>query len=347
MTGPAHRAVGSCLILILIGSLITKAGYAEDGSRDRDKPIRLYATAAFGPIGSLAWNLPGSKVTINRRLADAEQAIWNGDEIETTPGANVSVLLDSVGQVTLTSGARVRLATTLTRLDDDVTRRVLIASLASGDMVVKLQQEAAAFVEACGSAYTSSRGASFRIGVRDGRALVDVINGKLKDTIVVSPDTWVYGPKHIKLKRGKSKRVRIYTLSKPGGGGGQEIIFTAGNELTDAYPTQAQAPAPFRKIHINFDPQFVTPDQTDVATGSSGDVYVTFTARNNLGPTTVTFDVDKIGDNDVTHPWPMRVTIVKGGGFWKYLSGAAAVIAVIVIVKRKGPVKLGPTTPKP
>src|SRR5437588_4231178 len=180
MTGPAHRAVGSCLILILIGSLIAKTARAEDGGRDHNKPIRLYATAAFGPIGSLAWNSPAGKATINGRLADGEQAIWNGDVIETTAGANVRVLLNSMGQVTLMS-ARVRLATSLTRLDDDdVTRRVLIASLTRGDMLVNLQQEAAAYVEACGSGYTSSRGASFRIGIREGQAAVDIVTGTVR-----------------------------------------------------------------------------------------------------------------------------------------------------------------------
>src|SRR6185503_4162473 len=65
-------------------------------------------------------------------------------------------------------------------LDDDSHRSVLIASLASGYMAVNLGPEALAYIEASGSAITASPGANFCVGIREGRAVINVANGDVR-----------------------------------------------------------------------------------------------------------------------------------------------------------------------
>ena len=181
MTRHRYSASGLCLALILIVSLTSNAAYAAGGTGNEDRPIRLYATETFGPIGKVAGNsLVNCTVAINGRVAHSEQMIWNGDLIEATAGTRNRVLLDSVGQVTLRGGAMVRLATTLTTLDDNSHRSVLIASLTNGDMAVSLQPEATAYIEASGSAFTASSGAHFCVGIREGRAVMKVASGDVR-----------------------------------------------------------------------------------------------------------------------------------------------------------------------
>jgi len=170
---------GVCLITIIVLSLTSTAVYAGDGNEDR--PIRLRAIETFGPIGQVALNpLGNGTAAINGRVVHDEQMIWNGDLIETAADTRTRVLLDSIGQVTLRGGAMVRLSTTLTTLDDDSHRSVLIASLASGDMTVSLRPEALAYIEASGSAITASCGANFRVGIHEGRAVINVANGDVR-----------------------------------------------------------------------------------------------------------------------------------------------------------------------
>lgn len=175
MTKHGHCSIRLLLLVVLITGLVPRYARADEGSHD--KPFRLYATAAFGPIGVV---YSSGAMTINNRLAQGQQAIWDGDLIETLAGASANVTLDVTGQVTLASGAAVRLATKPTAVDEDNVGHVLVASLVKGDMVVRLKQEARAYIEAGGSAYTTSWGASFRIEVREGGAIIHEANGSVR-----------------------------------------------------------------------------------------------------------------------------------------------------------------------
>jgi hypothetical protein len=342
MTGHAHRATGLCQILILIGSVIPMPAYAKGGNRDQAKPIRLYATAAFGPIGTLAWNSPDTKVAINGRLAYGERAIWDGDLIETTADTSVRVLLDSVGQVTLKNGARVRLATSLTRRDDDVTRRVLIASLTSGDMVVKLQQEATAYVEACGSAYISSSGASFRIGIQEGQVLAAVASGVIRlesepsqincaiRSVIIDRNRRVTGPgpNRISTNRRTTQDINLQLACNGQPVRGHPMLITLKRNIG--------------KIGS----QILTKPTDDI----EGVVTVTFTAGGSANSSDIT--AAAVGLKPA--PWIGHITIP---GFWtprnKLLGSLPPIISVSVWCimacgdGNNGPVKLGPTTSKP
>jgi len=180
MTKHGYLKSGLCLITVLVLSLTSTAVYAAGGSGNEDRPIRLRAIETFGPIGRVANPLGSATASINGRAVQSEQMIWNGDLIQAAADTRTRVLLDSVGQVTLRGGAMVRLSTTLTTLGDDSHRSVLIASLASGDMTVSLRPEAFAYIEASGSAITASGGANFCVGIREGRAVINVANGDVR-----------------------------------------------------------------------------------------------------------------------------------------------------------------------
>jgi uncharacterized protein YaiE (UPF0345 family) len=140
-------------------------------------PIRLYASAHFGPIGAIKGAAPGSNpVVINGRLAASEQMIWAGELIEAPVDRSVRVSFDSIGQVTLDRGAMARFGTALADPNDSG-RHVLIVSLINGKLQVKLDQDAGAYVEAGGSSFTSSRNARFNVDVQEGIAAVETVSG--------------------------------------------------------------------------------------------------------------------------------------------------------------------------
>ncbi|MFP5264099.1 MAG: hypothetical protein ACLGJB_19630 [Blastocatellia bacterium] len=163
-----HRALPFMLLLVLVAGLGPKCARAEDGSQQ--KPLRLYAMAAFGPIGMV---YSSGAIAINNRRAQSPQAIWDGDMVEALAGAEATVSLDGVGGMTLTNGAAVTLATRVMGSDAGGAGHVLVASVAKGDMLVRLDGAAGAYIEASGSACTAARGASFCVAVREGKALID------------------------------------------------------------------------------------------------------------------------------------------------------------------------------
>jgi len=161
--------------MVLIESLIPKPILADDS--DHDRPVRLYASAFAAPIGKFLALVP---VSINgRRAARGEQFIWGGEMLQ-APDTGVRVELDELGRVTLGGGAIVRFATARTTFDDGTRGNVLIASLINGAITLKLQGDAGAYVEAGGSVFTSSRGASFHVGVTEGRAALTTLAGTVR-----------------------------------------------------------------------------------------------------------------------------------------------------------------------
>ncbi len=171
----------SCLVLALIIGLLPKRAQADDGAADREKPIRLYATAFVGPIGKVTENgLSRAGFAINGARQYGEQFIWAGDLLQAPADASLAVSLDLIGAVTLARGASVRLSTARTMLDNDKPGRALVASLINGNVDVRLEFGACAYIRACGSAYLSSEGASFSLAAKDGAAVVNARVGAVR-----------------------------------------------------------------------------------------------------------------------------------------------------------------------
>jgi uncharacterized protein YaiE (UPF0345 family) len=82
--------------------------------------------------------------------------------------------------MTLELGAMVRV-TTSRALANEGSQRVLVASLISGDISVKLSGQAGAYVEAAGSIFTASAGSKFQVRIRDNRAVANAVAGEVKE----------------------------------------------------------------------------------------------------------------------------------------------------------------------
>lgn len=171
-----HSITALCLILILIAGLTPTLARADEGVRE-DKPLRLYATAMRGPIGTV---LSYDAMAINGREARGDRPIWGGEMIRAPFNNSAQVLLESVGQVILKRGAVASLTTSRATFDDATHGLSLVASLVIGDISIKLEKNAAAYVEAGDSVFEASRGAAFKVGLREGRAVLEVASGNVQ-----------------------------------------------------------------------------------------------------------------------------------------------------------------------
>jgi hypothetical protein len=185
-----YSATGVFLIVALTTGLAPAPVSAGGHSTDQERPIRLYATARFGPIGAIKLNsVSGAAVAIDGRVAQGETPIWGGELIKVRADRTVRVALDSIGQVTLAQGAMVRFAAARAS-SDDAGYEVLVASIVAGSVDVKLNAGAGAYVEAGRSAFTASRGASFSVSVQEGRASLSTVAGvvRVQDQAAVPQD---------------------------------------------------------------------------------------------------------------------------------------------------------------
>jgi hypothetical protein len=160
------------MTLLLIASMTSGLARADN----REIKQGIYTTIPVGPIGT-AWSSSG--VGVNGRTFYGQQTIWCGDLIQAPSNTNASILLDSVGQINLATGAAMTIATTLSKQGDEAVHRVLIASVIEGKISVRLQPEASAYIEARGSAINADKGASFRLRVEDQNAQVDTFIGEV------------------------------------------------------------------------------------------------------------------------------------------------------------------------
>jgi hypothetical protein len=177
---PRYAATVYCLITALTAGLVPAPAGAADDTEGRERPIRLFASARFGPIGAIKMSslTPGA-VAIDGRLAQSEELIWGGELIRVLTDRTVRVALDSIGDITLSRGAMVRLADGRASSEDEG-YDVLIASIIRGRIDLRLNAGAGAYVEAPGSSYTASRGARFTVKVEEGRAALSTTSGTVR-----------------------------------------------------------------------------------------------------------------------------------------------------------------------
>ena len=159
------------LIAALTVGLAPGPACAADNNDGQAPPIRLFASARFSPLGAIKMNSLTSGVAIDGRLAQSDQPIWGGELIKVLADHTASISLDSIGQVTLSRGAMVRLSDARAS-SEDAGYDVLVASVLHGSIDLKLNAAAGAYVEAPGSAFMASRGASFVVKVEEGRAML-------------------------------------------------------------------------------------------------------------------------------------------------------------------------------
>lgn len=118
---------------------------------------------------------------VNGRLATGREMLWGGEVLEAPKGSGARVAFPSIGQVVLNSGAKAKVSTESVGLvtAGQPAQRVLAAQLLSGDVQVRFDPNASGYVRAGDSVMASTRGASFRVEMREGNGAVDVTNGSV------------------------------------------------------------------------------------------------------------------------------------------------------------------------
>jgi hypothetical protein len=178
-----YSAIVIFLIGVLVMSSVPQPARADNGSVDIDRPIRLHATAMRAPIGSV--DAFGS-ININGKQVSGEQSLWGGELIEASSASTTRVYFDSIGTAALTKGTAVRFATTRSIVAEQG-GPVLVASVAKGDVAIHLHQHAGAYIEAAGRRFTALHGASFRIGIHDGLAILATVSGTVNSEPQAQP----------------------------------------------------------------------------------------------------------------------------------------------------------------
>src|SRR3989442_778480 len=175
-----YAATVLCLVAAMTVGLASAPACAANHNDGQERPIRLFATARFGPIGSIKMNsLALGAVAVDGRLAQGEELIWGGELIKVLADHTACIALDSIGQVTLSRGAMVRLADAHASAED-AGYEVLVVTIVHGSVDLKLNAAAGAYVEAPGSAFIASRGASFKVRMEEGRASLSTLVGTVR-----------------------------------------------------------------------------------------------------------------------------------------------------------------------
>ena len=181
----ATRFISGFMLCILLSVGLAPALTTADGGSDRERPIRLYATAMGEPIGAVTGDPTGARaIAINGRVTGGDQLLWGGELLQALSNESVRVAFDDVGSLTLERGAMVRVSTSRAVVGEG-SRLMLVASLIRGDISVKLNDQAGAYVEASGTAFTASSGAKFQIVIRDNRAVANTVAGEVKEVRLV------------------------------------------------------------------------------------------------------------------------------------------------------------------
>jgi hypothetical protein len=183
MTRYKNIAICLCVIFVSVSNPGGAIAWADDANRDADKPIHLYAVSAFGPIGTVE---SLREIAINGRTLSGRQMIWGNELLRAPVNTTAQVIVDDVSQITLKQDTIVRLATSRAMLNDDKSHPLLIASLTSGEITVKLDKNASAYVETAGSLVTASTGANFRVATREGKVIVDSASGNVEVSSITS-----------------------------------------------------------------------------------------------------------------------------------------------------------------
>jgi hypothetical protein len=106
--------------------------------------------------------------------------LWGGELIQAPAHGSTRARLVNVGQVTLAQDSQARLNSVTPVTANGPHQRALIASLFSGEMTVKLDASAGAYVQAVDNNFIAPNGSSFRLIRRQGQTLTEALPGAVE-----------------------------------------------------------------------------------------------------------------------------------------------------------------------
>ncbi len=128
-----------------------------------------------GPLGTV--ESPGV-IKINGQAAQGKGQLWGGELLQVAAETGARVQLPGLGQLNLSGDTAVRVAMAP---PSSAGHKILLISLTCGTLRIKLDPEAAAYLDAPGAFFTAAPGASLRFSLRreapEGRAVVEPFSG--------------------------------------------------------------------------------------------------------------------------------------------------------------------------
>lgn len=296
------------LLILIATTSLPIARVSASNKNDEERPIRLYANAGLGPIGAIESAAP---VLINGRARQTQHVLWGGEVIQ-AQGSNVLISFENMGQVVLSRGSQARFSAGFAAADEGE-QRVLIGSVITGDVRLKLKPEAGAFIQARGTEYTAAPGASFAVGIREGRAVLDTTEGAVSVSTQTPQRNYILRPigsgSTVSVRARATRQLQIQVTDEndrrvPD----LPIIFLLGSAGPNAGSLTAG---------------LVSGASVTATTNAQGIATVTFQAGPNAGSQSVTATVQ---GTDISHTW--SVDVIQSVGFWSTRNTLLTVAAV-------------------
>ncbi len=143
-----------------------------------DEAAEFYVSFPRGHVGRIESD---NAALIDGRWAHRAEWLRGGELIQTPARSGARISLDSLGQLTLTSQAVVRVNVVAVGTEARSLSRVLVAWLIRGEMSVQLGQGLSGYIQAGSSGFVALDGASFQMSVRDGRATISQVKGTVEE----------------------------------------------------------------------------------------------------------------------------------------------------------------------
>lgn len=344
-----HKNFSLCLALgmVLIAGLMPRPANADDG--EKAIPEWRRATSHFEPIG-IVQSL--GRVTVDGRPLELERVLWGGELLEVADGASARVRLHSVGQVTLSGGAAVRVSVRKTGTGEHKINGSLVASLINGQMAVDLRPEASAYIETQNSMLVATGGAKFRARASESETQVYNLGGEVRvePRQIWEESRYILNPTHRDPGTGnflKNAPDTLYTL------GPVEWAMQISRRkkpklkrLRKSFMPEQDQPAADLVVRFTLDPPtFGRLDPEITTTNQYGVAYTNFTPLTNRGEARI---ITTVVENPVdTHEG--KIVLGKPPGIFRtrnIIIGAAALaaitIATIVDPGKKRPVERVP-----
>lgn len=308
------KVTGLFVVTFLISMVLNPAFSTSASTRE-------LTPSPIGDVDSIG------EVWINGQAAVGTNRIWSGVQL-IAPATGARVSLFSVGDVTLYSGAAVKLSTRLAE------RRVLIASVLAGEMLVSLGPEVTAYIEAAGESFVAAEGSRFRVGVKRGRPVLETTEGSVR-ALGQSQQRYVVRPvglgSTVSVRARSTRQIQVQVTDEndrpvPD----LPILFALGGRGVGSL-----GPGVTQRVTFT------------ATTDSNGMASTTFTAGDNPGTDSISATVE-----GTRYSWIGQITVTKaGGGFWSAKNtllvlgaagGAAAVVTYFAVRDTSEPIRAVP-----
>lgn len=280
-----------------------------------------FASPPIGDVDSIG------EVWINGQAVGGTNRIWSGVQL-IAPPAGALVSLFSIGDITLYGGAAVKLSTR------SVGEPVLVASVLGGEMLVSLKPNAGAYIEAAGGSFAAAEGARFRIGVKNGRPILETTEGSVR-SLPQAQRRYVVRPvglgSTISVRARSTRQIQVQVTDendKPVPD--LPILFALGSRGIGSL-----GPGVTQRVTFT------------ATTDSNGMASTTFTAGDNPGSDSISATVE-----GTRYSWIGQLTVTKaGGGFWSAKNtllvlgaagGAAAMVTYFAVRDTSEPIRAVP-----